>query len=214
MPASTSEPAPPPGRRELNKIQTRQRLIRAASELMGESSDSATVEEIAERAQVSRATFFNYFPSKDELLHAIYLSQLGLLTDLVTQLLARELTTRQRIEGVYEDLARLALARPTFVVSYVRELDRLATSWQMNERSTALAAQLGRILAAGLEVGEVRTDVSVDFLAEMLCANYLSTLRYGSADMEVERFADYFRRAGAFAATTTLPLAQGTNAPS
>ena len=49
----------------------RARLVAAALELFSERGyDSATVSEIAERAGLSRATFFRYFPDKREVLAA------------------------------------------------------------------------------------------------------------------------------------------------
>lgn len=193
------------GRRELNKLQTRERLIEAACELMARSGETATVEEIADRAQVSRATFFNYFPSKDELLHAIHHTQMAVLEELVTELLVTELTTAERIAALFADLARLASQQPRFLFTYIRQLDRLATTEQMTERFGALAEQIARLLEAGVALGEVRTDVSTTFLSEMVGSVYLSSLRYGRPEVDVTAFARYFADAGVFAAGTTLP---------
>ncbi|RPF29097.1 TetR/AcrR family transcriptional regulator [Georgenia muralis] len=56
----TVEPAA--GRRELNKARTRQALLDAVKELSRERGvDRVTVDDIADRAGVSRRTFFNYF---------------------------------------------------------------------------------------------------------------------------------------------------------
>lgn len=59
----------PSGLRERNRLETRARIVRSAFELFtAEGFDAVAVERICEAAAVSRATFFNYFSQKDELL--------------------------------------------------------------------------------------------------------------------------------------------------
>jgi TetR/AcrR family transcriptional regulator, cholesterol catabolism regulator len=60
------------GRRERKKLAVERRIREAALELFREKGyEAATVEEIAERADVAKGTFFNYFPRKDTLLEAL-----------------------------------------------------------------------------------------------------------------------------------------------
>lgn len=54
---------PSPGRRELNKARTREAVTGAVLSLLRESSaGDITVEQVSERADISRRTFFNYYP--------------------------------------------------------------------------------------------------------------------------------------------------------
>jgi AcrR family transcriptional regulator len=56
-------------RRERKKLETRQALLEASLALFREKGYQATtVEEITQRADVAKGTFFNYFASKDALL--------------------------------------------------------------------------------------------------------------------------------------------------
>ena len=56
------------GLRERKKQQTRQRLVAAAVELFDERGfDNVAVAEVARRAEVSEATVFNYFSTKEDL---------------------------------------------------------------------------------------------------------------------------------------------------
>jgi len=60
------------GRRERKKEETRRRITMAALELFHERGfEATTVDEITERADVAKGTFFNYFPKKESVLEAL-----------------------------------------------------------------------------------------------------------------------------------------------
>lgn len=57
---------------EQRRARTRERLLDAASAVIAEKGPDATsVEEIVAAAGVSRGTFYNYFPTTDDLIHAL-----------------------------------------------------------------------------------------------------------------------------------------------
>ena len=59
----------PVGLRDAKRIETKERIIAAAVDLfLARGLNKTLVDDIAETANVSRRTFFNYFPSKEEVL--------------------------------------------------------------------------------------------------------------------------------------------------
>jgi AcrR family transcriptional regulator len=71
---SVSPPAESePGLRERQRSKRRDRMLRAAAAIFGEKGfEQARLEDIAERAEVSVGTIYNYFSSKFDLLVAMY----------------------------------------------------------------------------------------------------------------------------------------------
>lgn len=68
--------------REQKKLETKQRILDVAVSLFQEQGfDNTSFEEVAEEANVSRATVFNYFPSKRDLLRGIALEELAKLRE-------------------------------------------------------------------------------------------------------------------------------------
>ncbi|MEG0013017.1 MAG: TetR/AcrR family transcriptional regulator [Cellulosilyticaceae bacterium] len=56
--------------RKINFVKTRTTILKAVSHLLKEKNfSSITVDEICQRAQISRGTFFNYFSTKDHVFH-------------------------------------------------------------------------------------------------------------------------------------------------
>ncbi len=187
------------GRRELNKIQTRQRLMDAARSLLAEAGAGVRIEEIADRAEVSRATFFNYFATKEDLFTELYQVHMEHLAELVDRLLADDVTTSERIVRVFADFLRSLHALPGYLVTVTAELERTTNPELTRYRSQLFSDQVARILDRGVADGEIRSDHSVEFLSQMVAAVYVSTIRHGIDDPR-EVFDETFLRAAGFAA--------------
>lgn len=189
------------GRRELNKQQTRGRLLDAARVLFAAHGVlGTTVEEIADQAGVSRATFFNYFPTKDDLLGALHTSTMDSLANTIDSLLAQDLTTGERILGLFADFVEATEELPGFLRAVTGELERDLASPEISaERTDRFNDEILRILTPGIERGEVRTDYPPIFLAQMVAAVYVSTIRYWRQDPNYD-LAEGFRMAGSYVA--------------
>lgn len=196
------------GRRELNKQQTRARLLDAARVLFAARGVlGTTVEEIADQAGVSRATFFNYFPAKDDLLGALHTSNMDSLAATIDNLLARDLTTGERILGLFADFVQATEELPGFLRAVTGELERDLASPEISaERTDRFNDEILRILTPGIDRGEVRTDYPPKFLAQMVAAVYVSTIRYWREDPTYD-LADGFRMAATYAAESLTPRA-------
>lgn len=78
-------------RRELNKTRTRRAMVDAARELARERGlESVTAEDIAERAGVSRRTFFNYFSGIESVVAAGLAEPLERISDALRRRPAQE----------------------------------------------------------------------------------------------------------------------------
>ncbi len=192
-------------RRERRKEETRQRLIEAALTLMQEKPfEYLTVEEITERADVAKGTFFSYFPTKEHLLQA-YLHE---MVEEVYEFLERlqpqnaksqwEVLRQVMLFIAQRDGQSLPLTRSLFVAcchsAHLRQMMA-----QMIEEATLHALEGFR---AGQRTGEFRTDVSPETLAHYAVRLYRICLMEWMMEREdqpltelVEQTLEFFKPA-------------------
>jgi len=197
-------------RREERKQRTRERLLDAGRTLFAERGfDHTTIDDIAAAAHVSRGTFFNYFENKDAVLAALHRVHMDKLPGIIDDLLARDLTTAERIHSLFDDVVEAAVTLEQYFRATTRELDRdLATPEISAARTERFIVAFGRVLEAGIPRGEVRSDYPLRFLSQMVTAVYVTTIRYWRQntvfDMELE-----FHRAAQFIAEAVAPPGAG-----
>ncbi|GGW31993.1 TetR family transcriptional regulator [Streptomyces galilaeus] len=151
-PALSPADRPQLGLRERKKIKTREAIRTAMYSLVEEQGyEATTVEQIAERAEVSPSTVFRYFPTKEDIV----------LTDEYDPILLEELRSRPADEpwpdtirdvmlaaarvGVEEDL-RVARLRTRLMVEIPAVRSRMMESMSVTGRMIcgALAERTGR----------------------------------------------------------------------
>src|SRR6266516_4274234 len=130
-----------PGLRERKKQQTRQLIADTARRLFGERGfEDVTVAEVARAADVSEATVFNYFPTKEDLFYS------GL--EAFEEELLSAIREREGGESVLAAFGRFILKPRGLLASRDPEAtERLAAIVRTIAESPALLAREQRILA-------------------------------------------------------------------
>jgi AcrR family transcriptional regulator len=164
--------------RERNKQKVTGRIVAAAVELFkAKGYHQTTMDDVAEKAEISRGTLFNYFPSKDALLlpwgqeildHHI---RPGLQAHLATGP-----TTVQALQVLFTNMTEIILASPDVIQAFMHEVLKPS-----NERQKALAGTGNQeifiqVLRYGQERGEVRSDIPLENLARYVGAVHGSLL--------------------------------------
>jgi len=165
------------GRRERKKRELRKRIYDEAGRLfLRQGYDATTALQIAEAADVAQATFFNYYPSKDDLIQQMTSEVLGVVRLLVEEQRKRDATTAERISDMASRATRLIQNTQLLTRDLLRALMRKP------EGSGPLLADVRRALAEfmrdGQELGDVRSDRDAEFLAEMSIAVFYGTITH------------------------------------
>lgn len=149
-----------PSLRERKKEQVRRQFQRIALELFDERGfEDVTVDDIADRAEISRSTFFRYFPTKEDVLigradeHLVELRDAFVARPTDEPVLRSLRLSIQALAASYED------DRPDFVA--MRHISRDHPS----------------ILARGLEHQAVWEEAFAELLAERLGSDASTDLR-------------------------------------
>lgn len=165
-------------RREQNRLETRARVLEAAKRLFADRGVSdTTAADLAAAARISRATYFNHFGSKEELLVALWEEQTGTLDEQITAVLEGTPATAERVRLLFGQLVTSAEERPGYLEAVAFELERVSSLESIARRTTHFHGQLRRLIDAGIAAGDVRTDHDPAVLAEVLGAVYVSLLR-------------------------------------
>lgn len=170
LPAVRNTPAPDP-----RPARTTAALGRALVELTKEQPfDSITVQDILDRAGVSRSTFYAHYRNKVDALH----SSFELLFQFCESVLDRTPFSRFRLFPVVEFLDHIAGARD--LESALDEAGELETLWELTEEYAArmIGAQLRRLRYVVRDLPPKQQALGVSMLSAML----ISMMRWWRAN--------------------------------
>jgi len=164
-----------PGRRERKKVETRQRILASAvDQFAAEGYDATSMDDIAEAADVSRATVFNFFPRKSDLVLAWFEERRAELGSLLAD----------REQGGSQTASRLALALGVIAQMFdhdPRTGRAMVRAWlqaggplltPVSETSSMFAD----VIRAGQQRGDVDPRIDADRAGLVLFDAYLGVL--------------------------------------
>jgi AcrR family transcriptional regulator len=180
-----------PTRRERQRDLTRTRLFDAAlEEFRRVGFDRASVARIAERAGVSRASFYFHFPTKE---HVLLTLQWNLELRVVERLRRRESlrsALQEFVEGLIE--AEKSVADPELYRDMIRIYTRRPEGLPIDDQPLPLLFEIGRRFATGARDGELRAGLEPAQAAHLFLTSvfgYLIATAVGPesrrADLEV-----------------------------
>ncbi|MBK6010114.1 TetR/AcrR family transcriptional regulator [Streptomyces sp. MBT53] len=177
--------APPRNRFERRRAETRQALIRAARQILAETGDtSASIQTIAERADVGFGSFYNHFESKMELFDAAVVDALDELGQAFDEHLQDIDDPAELVAAGFRLSARLADSRPELMqVLRHRGLGHIHSD-------SGLAPRAVRDLEAGIASGRFTIGdptVALTVLGGSLLA--LVQLRFARPDLDGDEAA-------------------------
>ncbi|MBI1987505.1 MAG: TetR/AcrR family transcriptional regulator [Nitrospinae bacterium] len=156
-------------RRERKKQETEERILRAALSLFQlKGFEETTLEEISEKADVSRATLTNYFGTKGALVLGLSRWGAAEVSDTLERRRQQLGTTQELLQEFFVLLARKAQIYPNAFEKITPRLARfpLSSSHGWQEWGSILV----RLLREGQERGEIRKDSDPQELAEVVAA--------------------------------------------
>ncbi|MBT2908377.1 TetR family transcriptional regulator [Streptomyces cellulosae] len=189
----TPDAPPRPGLRERKKIRTREAIRTAAYALVEQQGyDTTTIEQIAERAEVSPSTVFRYFPAKEDIV----------VTDEYDEPLLAELAARpadepwtDSVRYVIRKAVRLAMTEQPEVTALRARLMREvpAVRARMRETVTGVGRTLAEAIAARTGLDPEGLEVRVH--ATALVGGLLEATMYWAEHGHREDYADLADRA-------------------
>jgi AcrR family transcriptional regulator len=163
------------GRRERKKLETRERIFERGVELFAAHGyDSTTMEQIGERADVSRATVFNYFARKEDIVFEWFRRMKDEFATALAEDDQHAVDSTSRLRRAFRVLADLYEDDPATGRAMVRAWQRAGGPLLADESD---APQLvADSVRAGQRAGDIPRDVDPDRAALILFDAYLGVL--------------------------------------
>jgi AcrR family transcriptional regulator len=158
-------------RRERKKCETRQQIIDSAMEMFRKKGFQATsMEQIANRVDISKVTIYNYFPVKEAIVSEFMQATTSKRKEEeILRLIESFPDTKSRLMDFYRrSFEEMKGNREIYKVYFGYRMKSLFESIRDPSTRSGFEGLLAMILSAGQEAGEIRQDMSAELLARHL----------------------------------------------
>jgi len=173
-------------RRERKKVETRDRIVQGAISLfVSQGYESTTIEEIGDRADVSRATVFNYFARKEDLVLAWFELRRAELAERIAAEGAEHAPGTPRLRHGLRTIARLFEDDPGVSRAMVRAW--LRAGGPLLGPTPEDSAIVVHAIREGQRAGDIRPDVDADGAGLIMLDAYFGALYRWVSDEDGRR---------------------------
>ncbi len=164
-------------RRERRKLELRGRILEAAAELFEQQGfHAAKVADICERADIAHKTFFNHFPSKQDVLREIARVGLGEVVAQLEEARRRPGTAIDRLRFFYDQLCDHADEAGPMHRELLTEILHVAHETSKPEDARRLQQAFAGILEEGRAHVEVASRHPAHALTELVLGSYYALM--------------------------------------
>jgi AcrR family transcriptional regulator len=147
-------------------VRNRARIIETASEVFAARGSDASLEEIARAAGVGIGTLYRHFPTREDLVEAVFHDRLDELQQLAEELLDSDRPWDALTTWLHEQLLQAATCRGLAAEAMLSMM-----AHDEEPRACEAMRQAGAaLLARAQATGDVRADVDIDDIVRMVQA--------------------------------------------
>ena len=158
--------AAPARRPRADAVRNRARIVETAREVFAQRGSDASLEEIARGAGVGIGTLYRHFPTRDDLVAAVFHDRIDELEALAEELLVSDAPGAALATWLHAQLEQASTCRGLAAEAMLTMLAHTDAPSPCESMRQAGAALLARAQAAG----EVRVGVDIDDLVRMVQA--------------------------------------------
>jgi AcrR family transcriptional regulator len=181
-------------RKEREKLKRRKEILAAAEKIFfAENGDQGTMDDVAEKVELSKGTLYLYFKNKTDLLYALAEKGVGLLYVCFSKGMKPEHTGREQLSDLGDEFVRFVEEYPRYFELIMRF--EITGPRPKEDRETLLLMEpalsvLREILIRGQQDGTIRNDLSENEIVIILWSQMVGLLQ---SILRKERYIDHFK---------------------